>query len=104
MDTIVAMYNLAELHRAAGRETLAYKIQDDIIAIGEKVEAERLAQEAEAAASECATTQEGATGDRAVKEAIKRVGEAVHATQTAGDDEVVVSTWTPEGGTEKKES
>lgn len=95
MDTIVAMYNLAELHRAAGRETVAYKIQDDIIAIGEKVEAERLAQEAEAAASECGTTLDGSTVDRPMEEAIKRVGKAMHATQTAGQDEVVVGTWTP---------
>lgn len=39
VDVIVSMYNLAELHRSAGNETEALKIQDQIVDIGEKAAA-----------------------------------------------------------------
>lgn len=95
MDTIVAMFNLAELHRAAGREEEAVKIQDEIVTIGEKVEADRAKANAEAEAA-----ARSASGDRGDNQEVE--GEPGQYSVEAGheDEGNVSTTWTP-GGTKK---
>lgn len=88
MDVIVSMYNLAELHRAAGREEEALKIQDEIVEIGERTAAAMGAERGDA--------DEGA-GTGVAKEAEKAredAGREGKASQP-NDEESHSTTWTP---------
>lgn len=101
VDVIVAMYNLAELHRAAGREAEALKIQDEIITIVERVDAEKAAEN-KADGGETGSHGEGDSGKGSVEEAINRVGQTMHARDDGGGNEPENTTWSPEQGKDKR--
>lgn len=101
MDVIVAMYNLAELHRAAGREAEALKIQDEIITIVERVDAEKAAEN-KAADGDNVSHGEGDAGKGTMEEAINRVGQAMHARDDGGENKPDNTTWSPGQGKDKR--
>lgn len=87
VDVIVSMYNLSELHRAAGREDEALKIQDEIVDIGERTAA-AMGIERSDADEGAGKANKGAVGGAKDDDTPEESREAVESRAT---------TWTPKG-------